>query len=150
MAINNEQENEVSVQLIAVLELLKTGYWYDRKVREVLKPFDISHEQFNVLRILEHNHPKKFSLKEIQSRLMNKTDNTTRLVEKLRQRGLVKSAYSKTNRRMLEIGITAKGLELLIQIRKPLFELNDRVKEVMPQKDAEELMRILRRFRGMD
>lgn len=145
-----EQNKKASVQLIAVLEILKSGYWYDRKVREVLKPFDISHEQFNVLRILEHNYPRKFSLKEIQSRLMNKTDNTTRLVEKLKQKKLIKSSYSTTNRRMLQIGITPAGMSLLEQIRQPLFDLGKQVKSVLSDKDAEEVTRILRHFRSME
>ena len=149
MPENNQQEKEASVQLIAILEILKSGYWYDKKVREVLKPFDISHEQFNVLRILEHNQLRKFSLKEIQSRLMNKTDNTTRLVEKLRQKGFVASAYSEANRRMLQIGITPDGMNLLKEISLPLLQLGEKVNSVLPDEDALEVTRILRNFRSM-
>ena len=89
------KQNIDKTKLIAILEILKSGYWYDKKVQTVLRPFGISHEQFNVLRILEHNHPRSFSLKEIQSRLMNQTANTTRLVEKLKLKKLVNSSYSK-------------------------------------------------------
>lgn len=138
-----------NARLMAVLELLRSGYWYDRKVRDVLKPFDISHEQFNVLRILEHNQSRSFSLKEIQSRLMNKTDNTTRLVEKLKQKGYVKSNYSKSNRRMLQIRITPSGILLLTKIQKPLSVLHEKVDSVLSNEDAEELVRILRGLRTM-
>jgi len=133
--------------LIAVLELLKTGYWYDREVRTVLKPLDISHEQFNVLRILEHHRPRKFSLKEIQNRLMNKTANTTRLVEKLKQKNLIASDYSSANRRLLEIQLTDSGLKLLKSTRKPLQQLSKRIKTVLKSGDSKELIRILRKIR---
>jgi len=137
-----------NIQLIAVLEILKSGYWYDKKVQNVLNPFGISHEQFNVLRILEHHYPRSFSLKEIQSRLMNQTANTTRLVEKLRIKSLVASTYSKTNRRTLEISITESGLVLLKQIRKPLFKLATKVETVLSYQDAHQLVKILRNFRS--
>lgn len=141
---SNKSENP---QILAVLEILKSGYMYDKKVQNVLKPFGISHEQFNVLRILEHNHPRLFSLKEIQSRLMNQTANTTRLVEKIKVKGLVNSSYSKTNRRKLEIGLTSNGLRLLKQIKGPLFELGKQVEHVLSDQDAQKLVKILRKFR---
>ena len=141
------KQNKNKTQLMAILEILKSGYWYDKKVQAVLRPFGISHEQFNVLRILEHNHPKSFSLKEIQSRLMNQTANTTRLVEKLKQKDLVNSFYSKTNRRMLEISISKKGRVLLKRINKPLYDLASQVDSVLSNKDAELLIKILRNFR---
>jgi DNA-binding MarR family transcriptional regulator len=141
------KQNKNKVQLMAILEILKSGYWYDKKVESVLRPFGISHEQFNVLRILEHNHPRPYSLKEIQSRLMNQTANTTRLVEKLKLKKLVNSSYSKTNRRMLEISITESGINLLVKINTPLFELASQVDSVLNNKDAELLIKILRNFR---
>jgi DNA-binding MarR family transcriptional regulator len=148
MSKSTEQKNQPNVHLLAVLEIMKSGYWYDRKVQEALKPFGISHEQYNVLRILEHHHPRKFSLKEIQSRLMNKTANTTRLVEKLRIKGYVTSAYAETNRRTLQIDITKPGLTLMNQIHIPIMELGNQVSTVLSEKDAEKLARILRKFRS--
>jgi len=143
-----EKREAANIQLIAVLEILKSGYWHDKRVQSVLKPFGLSHEQFNVLRILEHNYPRTYSLKEIQSRLMNQTANTTRLVEKLKWKKLIVSAYSKRNRRMLEIGITASGLQLLKKIKIPLFELSNNVESVLSDQDAKKLIGILRKFRS--
>ena len=141
------KQNKNKAQLLAILEILKSGYWYDKKVQAVLRPFGISHEQFNVLRILEHNLSRSYSLKEIQSRLMNQTANTTRLVEKLKLKKLVNSSYSKTNRRKLEITITKSGINLLVKIHTPLMELASQVDSVLSNKDAELLIKILRKFR---
>ncbi len=148
MGKSTKQKEKPKVHLLAVLEIMKSGYWYDKKVQEVLKPFGISHEQYNVLRILEHHHPRKFSLKEIQSRLMNKTPNATRLVEKLRIKGYVSCAYAETNRRTLQIDITKSGLKLMKQIRIPIMGLGNQVSSVLNEKDARTLTRILRKFRS--
>ena len=148
MSKPTKQKETPNVHLLAVLEILKSGYWYDKKVQEVLKPFGISHEQYNVLRILEHHHPRKFSLKEIQNRLMNRTANTTRLVEKLRVKGYVTSAYAETNRRTLQIGISKSGLNLQKRISNPIMELGKQVSNVLGKKDAERLAKILRKFRS--
>jgi len=134
-------------RLITMLELLKSSYWYTRELKDLLKAFDISHEQFNILKILEHNQNRKFSLKEIQSRVMNKTENTTRLVEKLRQKGYIKSELSKRNRRTLEIQIEKKGLELLTQTKAAFSVLGKRLDKVITKKDADHLVRILRHLR---
>ncbi len=134
-------------QLIALLEILKTSYWYTKELKEVLKPYEISHEQFNILRILEYNQDRKFSLKEIQSRIMNKTENATRLVEKLRLKGYIKSELSKSNRRTLEIQIEKKGLDLLVKIKEPLLSLGNRINNKFTLNDAKILTRILRRLR---
>ena len=143
-----KQKEKPNVHLLAVLEILKSGYWYDKKVVEVLKPFGISHEQYNVLRILEYHHPRKFSLKEVQNRLMNKTANTTRLVEKLHVKGYVTCEYAETNRRTLQIDITKSGLKLMKQIRIPIMGLGKQVSTVLNEKDARTLTRILRKFRS--
>ena len=79
---------------------------------------------------------------------MNKTANTTRLVEKLRIKGYVTSAYAETNRRTLQIDITKPGLTLMNQIRIPIMELSNQVSTVLSEKDAEKLARILRKFRS--
>ena len=142
-----QKTKQVRDHLIAIIELLKSGYWYDRKVRDVLKPFGISHEQFNVLKVLEYHHPRKFSLKEIQSRLMNKTSNATRLVEKLRLKELISSKQSE-DRRALEIKITRTGLQLVKKIEGPLFNLSDKIDSILSTGDAKKLIRILRKLRS--
>ncbi len=79
---------------------------------------------------------------------MNKTPNTTRLVEKLRIKGYVSCAYAETNRRTLQIDITKSGLKLMKQIRIPIMGLGKQVSTVLNEKDARTLTRILRKFRS--
>lgn len=103
----------------------------------VFKTFDISAEQFNVLRILRGQQGKPANMCLIQERMISKTSNTTRLVDKLLAKELVTRTVCEYNRRKIEVCITEKGLELLSQIdpilsakeARLLTELTDTEKE---------------------
>jgi len=138
-----------SDQLTAIFEVLKTASWYEKKIAVVLKPHGVSHEQFNVLRILEHNYPRNFSLKEIQSRLLNKTANATRLVEKLKLKGYLTSEQLKSDRRVLKISISKKGFKAMSGIDLTLGDLTKNIKSSISKDDSIEVMRILRELRKM-
>ncbi|MEO6348411.1 MAG: MarR family transcriptional regulator [Aquaticitalea sp.] len=87
----------------------------------VLKPFDISIEQFNVLRILRGQKGNPANLQDIQDRMISKMSNTTRLVDKLILKGFVERFTCANNRRKVEIFITNSGLEVLKDI-DPIVE----------------------------
>lgn len=95
------------------------------------KSFDLSAEQFNVLRILRGQQGKPANMCLIQERMISKTSNTTRLVDKLLAKGLVTRTVCEENRRKIEVCITAKGLELLEQIDP-----------ILAQKEAELLSKL--------
>jgi len=100
----------------AAVNILYTGSWLYNLHAAFLKKFDITPEQFNVLRILRGSHPKPMMLADITCRMIDKNSNATRLVEKLRVKGLVKREICKNNRRQVDISITNKGLKLLTNI----------------------------------
>jgi DNA-binding MarR family transcriptional regulator len=83
---------------------------------DILKSFDLSVEQFNVLRILRGQKGKPANMCIIQERMIAKTSNTTRLVDKLLLKGLVNREVCEENRRKMEITITKKGMELLAEL----------------------------------
>jgi DNA-binding MarR family transcriptional regulator len=95
------------------LNILYTQNLLNEEFYEILKPFDLSPEQFNVLRILRGQKGKPVNMCDIQERMVAKTSNTTRLVDKLLLKGLVTREVCSENRRKMEVGITDKGLELL-------------------------------------
>lgn len=78
-----------------------------------LKPHDLSIEQYNVMRILRGQKGKAINLQDIQTRMINKMSNTTRLVDKLFKKKFVKRIICKNNRRKVEISITDLGLSIL-------------------------------------
>lgn len=83
---------------------------------DILKPYDLSSEQFNVLRILRGQKGKPANMCVIQERMLAKTSNTTRLVDKLLLKELVTREVCPDNRRKIEVLITSKGLALLSEI----------------------------------
>jgi DNA-binding MarR family transcriptional regulator len=102
------------------LNILYTASWIEANNIQRLKPFGISPQQYNVLRILRGSAPKPLMLGDIASRMIDKNSNATRLVEKLRLKDFVKREICETNRRQVDILITQKGLSLLVEIDKEL------------------------------
>lgn len=128
------------------VNILFTGSWLHNLNALRFKPLDITPEQYNVLRILRGSHPKQLMLAEITARMIDKSSNATRLVEKLRQKGLVKREICENNRRQVDIIITDKGLSLLSKVDKTSEEWLKNLKAVTRQ-EAQELNRILDKLR---
>ena len=96
-----------------VVGILKAGSKVEEHIGEVLKSFDISLQQFNVLRILRGRKGIPANLQTVQKRMIHKMSNTPRLVDKLILKKLVVRKTCKENRRKIEITITDKGLDVL-------------------------------------
>lgn len=130
----------------AVINILFTASWLHNKNSARLKPHDITAEQYNVLRILRGSHPKALMLAEISCRMIDKNSNATRLVEKLRQKGLLKREICEDNRRQVDISITEKGLLLLKKIDIEA-ELWIESLKIISKSEAQELNRVLDKLR---
>lgn len=131
----------------AAINILYTGSWLYNLHAGFLKKFDITPEQFNVLRILRGSHPTPLMLADISSRMIDRKSNCTRLVEKLRKKGFVKQEICKESRRQVDISITRKGLLLLKEIDANQTAWQERLGSIS-RADAKELNRILDRLRG--
>jgi DNA-binding MarR family transcriptional regulator len=112
-----------------------------------LKPHGITPEQYNVLRILRGSYPKALMLAEITCRMIDKSSNATRLVEKLRQKNLVKRDICVNNRRQVDIVITPKGIDVLSKIDKEADAWIATLRTIS-KSEAQELNRILDKLRG--
>lgn len=97
---------------MAVNVMFTSAWLYHGHARR-LKRFSITPEQFNVLRILRGSHPRNLMLADISCRMIDRSSNATRLVEKLRLKGYVQRAQCPTNRRQVDICITTHGLAIL-------------------------------------
>jgi len=104
--------------LKAEINLAFTAAWLEGNRTSILKPFGISIQQFNLLRILKGQHPKPSPLKLITDRMIDKMSNTSRLVEKLRQKDLVRREVCIDNRRQVDIVITENGIKLIDEASK--------------------------------
>jgi DNA-binding MarR family transcriptional regulator len=102
-------KDELPIPRASVLNIFFTNNWMKDELLVELKPFDLSLEQFNVLRILRGQKGKTINLQDIQERMVSKMSNTTRLVDKLIHKKFVKRITCKENRRKVEISITDLG-----------------------------------------
>ncbi|WP_405325886.1 MarR family winged helix-turn-helix transcriptional regulator [Leeuwenhoekiella sp. LLG6367-2.1] len=96
-----------------LINLHYTSRFFEERFASLLKEFDLSVPQFNVLRILRGQKGKPASLACIQERMVDKNSNTTRLVDKLILKNLVLRKVCPENRRKIEITITEQGMDLL-------------------------------------
>ncbi len=108
----------------SILSVLKAGLRINSKLYSILKKYNISEQQFNILRILRGRKNKPSNLITLQERMVHKMSNTTRLVDKLIRKKYVRRTLCKTNRRKIEIFITDKGLEVLSLI-DPIIDKNE-------------------------
>jgi len=130
----------------AAINILFTGSWLHNLNAVRLKPFGVTPEQYNVLRILRGSHPKKMMLADITCRMIDKSSNATRLVEKLRLKALVRRDICENNRRQVDISVTDKGLNLLKKIDLAESEWLASLKKIT-RPEAAELNRILDKLR---
>lgn len=110
--IKTEFQNE---QHRFIANLMFTSNWFQNLFNDFLKPFDISSQQFNVLRILR-GAKDWVTMNEIKSLMIEKAPNATRLSDKLLAKGLVERKRSEEDRRIVYLSITQKGLDLLTKI----------------------------------
>lgn len=131
----------------AVLNVMVTSGWYNNLNSTILKPFGISPQQYNVLRILRGQLPKPVMLSIIQERMLDKMSNASRLVDKLVEKNLVSRHQCCHNRRQVDILISDTGLELLNKtdgLIKDGYSLTTKITE----DEAKELNRILDKIRS--
>jgi DNA-binding MarR family transcriptional regulator len=102
------------------LNVLYTANWLYNKISSNLKPFNLTHEQFNVLRILKGSHPQKMCQKDILSRMIAPNSNITLIIKKLKEKQFVVVQQSVTDKREYEINITSTGLHVLDQVAEEL------------------------------
>ncbi len=131
----------------AILNILVTADRISSATNATLKPFGISKEQYNVLRILKGQYPNPSPLQRISERMISQSSNATRLVEKLRTRGLVERNACAANRRKVDILITQQGMNLLDAI-EPHLKAGGHWEGNITEEEAEALNRILDKLRG--
>jgi DNA-binding MarR family transcriptional regulator len=130
-----------------ILNLMYTQVVISERFNEILKPYDISGEQYNVLRILkgQKGHPANMSI--IQERMLAKTSNTTRLVDKLLLKDFVTRNVCPANRRKIEVLITQKGLDLLIELDPKIQEYQDLFANNLTEEELVQLNTLLEKYR---
>ncbi len=105
-----------------MLNIMYTANWLMGEFRDVYKPFGITPQQYNVLRILRGKHPESVNPSEIKEVMLDKNPDITRLCDRLLAMGLIGRSIDNDNRRKMNIVITEQGLHMLSQIQPILTE----------------------------
>ena len=133
-----------------ILNLMYTQNVVAEKFYETLKPFELSGEQYNVLRILREQKGNPANMCVIQERMITKNSNTTRLIDKLLLKGLVTRNVCPENRRKMEIFITEKGLDLLKELDPIVVEHEQLFTQNLTSEEIQNLIQLLEKFRTIN
>ena len=130
----------------AAINILYTYGWLMEKTKELFALEDITPQQFNILRILRGSAPQPLSTLQIRERMLDKMSDTSRIVDRLITKGLVKKGTCKMDRRLVDITITDKGKKLLEKLDTRQDEL-DGIIGNLTKKEAADLSELLDKIR---
>lgn len=123
-----------------VVNIILAGNHVALRLNNALKPYGITLQQFNVLRILRGQHANPLNLYEIQERMINKNSNSTRLIDKLVNKKYVKRTTDEENRRKIKVSITKEGLGLLSTL-DPVIDVQEE-KRILGNLNEKELKQL--------
>jgi len=130
----------------ASINLIYTFNWLTEKSKEFFAPEDITSQQFNILRILRGSYPQPLSTLQIRERMLDKMSDTSRIVDRLITKGLVKKITCKADRRLVDITITDRGKKVLERLDDRQDEL-DNIIGNLSRKEAVILSELLDKIR---
>ena len=110
------QQHFTSENQKLIINLVFTNNWLTEKIRDFLSAEDITLQQFNILRILRGSHPQPLSTMTIRERMLDKMSDTSRIVDRLLLKGLVSKKTCPSDKRLVDISITAEGKKVLAKI----------------------------------
>ncbi len=129
------------------VNLIYTANWYMDKLDSIFKSEEITHQQFNILRILRGAYPKPVTIKYIRERMLDKMSDVSRIVEKLREKGYLQRQECPNDRRNVDITITEKGLAELKKIDS-LIEPLESIFDVFSPLEINMFNELLDKLRG--
>ena len=106
-----------------MVNLLYTASWVDVKHQQFMKNYGITVQQFNVLRILRGQKGNPLSINSLIERMIDKSSNASRIVDKLEQKGYVLRTVCPNDRRQVEVRITEEGIAFIGQLDEPVKSL---------------------------
>ncbi|GGG12287.1 MarR family winged helix-turn-helix transcriptional regulator [Pontibacter amylolyticus] len=130
-----------------VVNLLFTNNWLNQQFIPFFKQFGLTLQQHNVLSIVRGQQPKPVCFGEVQERMVDRNSNVTRLVDKLIEKGYVTRDICQANRRMIELRLTPKGMDLLNQIDEQMPAFFQRFHS-LTQEEAVLVSKLLDKLRG--
>jgi DNA-binding MarR family transcriptional regulator len=130
----------------AVINLIFTASWLQGQQQNFFKPFGITNQQFNILRILKGQYPKTISATEIKLRMLDKNSDVSRLLDRLATKSLVHKQTCPKDKRASDVVITQAGLDILAELDKKQKAIDQVL--ALSEKEADDLSNLLDKLRG--
>lgn len=125
----------------------ETEVWLRTNLKSFLDEFNITPQQLTILRVLKDANHEPLSTKQLQAKMLDKGSDTSRLVDRLIDKGLVRKRKDPKDRRLVQVYIKYEGLRLLAQVEDQLHELDNRFGR-LNEEEAKELNRLLTKARS--
>jgi MarR family 2-MHQ and catechol resistance regulon transcriptional repressor len=135
-----------SQQQKAMVNIFYTEGWLRNRLSETLKPYDLTSQQYNVLRILRGSNPEPMSTSCVRSRMLDKMSDVSRIVDRLFKKALVDKRLCITDKRLVDVFITDAGLTLLDKIDESMDGM-DKMFAGITDEEAATLNQILDKLR---
>ncbi|NCD69798.1 MarR family winged helix-turn-helix transcriptional regulator [Mucilaginibacter agri] len=131
----------------AVVNLNYTYGWLNNLLRYHFEQYNLTSQQFNILRILRGQHPKPATINLLKERMIDKMSDASRIVDRLVQKGLVSRCTNNKDRRAVDILINEEGLAILCKMDKEV-KTSDMIQENLTEDEARTLSGLLDKMRG--
>ncbi|MCS7000523.1 MAG: MarR family transcriptional regulator [Bacteroidota bacterium] len=129
-----------------LVTILRTSAWIGEQFQRVLEPYSITQQQYNVLRILRGSK-EPLSTCDIRRRMIDRASDTSRIVDRLIEKGLAQKTPSSVDRRRIEVHITEQGRKLL-ETLDPVVRRFHRLADVLTQAERMVVVELLDRLRS--
>ncbi|MEI8073141.1 MAG: MarR family transcriptional regulator [Bacteroidota bacterium] len=143
---SNKFKNETQK---AALNVLYTGWWLKTNMSNGLKEFGLTHEQYNVLRILKGKYPDQICVRDIACRMIEKNSNVPRIIDRLEIKKLVKRNSSVLDKRETVISLTQTGILLLEASTKSIDQSMDKI-SILTESESVQLNKLLEKMRSTE
>jgi DNA-binding MarR family transcriptional regulator len=130
-----------------VINMSYTSGWLNNLLKPEFEKYNLTQQQFNILRILRGQFPKPATVNLLKERMVDKMSDASRIVDRLIQKGLVSRCTNKSDRRAVDIRISEEGLGVLAKMD---IELRSRefLKNNLTEAEAAQLSDLLDKLRG--
>ena len=131
----------------AIFQVIKTGHWFTDSLSQELKEYGISEPQYNALRSLKSFEGKPMTVVELSERMIQRSSNVTRIIDKLIFKNLVIRQECPSNRRKVDIVLTQKGQDFLKILDKKVYEFHEPMINKLTSDELTTLKELIQKLR---
>lgn len=117
--------------------LLHTANWLNNEIRKILRPYGVTQKQYNILNILQQEHPNTVAIQDVRGRMIDKMSDASRMIDRLIEKGWVEKRCCTEDKRSNRVSISTAGLKLLDKMQGVSVQMDEIFQLTNPQQAAE-------------